>query len=147
MQWWDQITQRKWSGQQQEISKFWETIHTRDLGTARKITETCLKQHMFNKHTNKVLFQVPRLILFLTILMQTEELLAHDRHQKIFGPANTHLMCSYFEVYPDTFCFHLGTWRDCPWSCIPIFRGATLKEWKLFFIHLNIICGLPINAE
>lgn len=88
-------------------------------------------------------------MLLLTILMQTEELLAHDRHQKIFGPANIYLatMSSYFKVYPDTFCFPLRTSRDCPWSSIPNFRGATLKEWKVFFIHLNIICRLPINAE
>lgn len=46
---------------------------------------------MFNKHTNKILLQVSGLMLFLTVLMQTEELLAHDRHQKIFGPANTYL--------------------------------------------------------
>lgn len=43
---------------------------------------------MFNKHTNKILLQVSGLMLFLTTLMQTEELLAHDRHQKIFGPEN-----------------------------------------------------------
>lgn len=30
-------------------------------------------------------------MLFLTILIQTEKLLAPDRHQKILGPANTYL--------------------------------------------------------
>lgn len=87
------------------LCKLRETLHTSSMSIPREITKpwlSCLKQNRLHKHTNKqTLLQLPGLMLFLAILMQTENLLAHDGHQKIFGPPE-HLtsMTSYVEGCP-----------------------------------------------
>lgn len=68
------------------------------MSIAREVTETwlsCLKQNRLNKHTNKqILLEPSGFMLFLIILMQMENFLAHDVHQKIFGPPE-HLSYQY----------------------------------------------------